>query len=127
MKNKIKKLGILSSLLTLTAFPSLVFAGGLLKNTEKVAVGSGFLKVDEFTLSGLAGTAVGAALGLLGIIFLSLTIYGGYLWMTAQGNEEQVSKGKKVLKNSILGLIIVLASNAIYYFVLNNIIINALN
>ena len=32
-----------------------------------------------------------AALGLLGIVALGIVLYGGYLYMTALGNAEQVS------------------------------------
>ena len=45
-------------------------------------------------------TAVGALL--IGII-----LYGGYLWMTAGGNEEQVKTAKKWISNSVIGLAIV--------------------
>jgi len=54
----------------------------------------------------------------LGIIFLILVLYGCFLWMTAGGNEEQITKAKKILKDSIIGLIIVLLSYSITYFVL---------
>ena len=58
------------------------------------------------------------ALGLLGIIFLVLLLYGGYLWMTAGGNEEQVGSAKKILLNSIIGLLIILSAYGIVIFVM---------
>lgn len=77
-----------------------------------------------FAQSGGEGTAVNIvasviymALGVLSIIFLILIIIAGYTWMTAGGNEEQVSKAKKNLKNAIIGVIIVLGSYAITWFV----------
>lgn len=57
-------------------------------------------------------------LSLLGVIFLGLMIYGGVVWMTAQGNEEKVKKAKELITEAIIGLIIVLAAYAITYFVL---------
>jgi TRAP-type C4-dicarboxylate transport system permease small subunit len=33
------------------------------------------------------GTVIQSALSFLGVVFLILMIYGGFLWMTAQGNE----------------------------------------
>ena len=56
-------------------------------------------------------------LSLLGVIFLGFTIYGGLMWMTAQGNEEKVTKAKDLLTEAIIGVIIVLAAYAISYFV----------
>ena len=58
------------------------------------------------------------ALGFLGIIFLILVLYGGFLWMTAGGNEERIEQAKKMFYNAVVGLIIILASYAIVLFVM---------
>ena len=58
------------------------------------------------------------ALGLLGIVVLVLMIYAGFLWMTAGGNEEQIEKAKKILKNAVIGLAIILMAYAIVAFVI---------
>lgn len=58
------------------------------------------------------------ALGFLGVIFLALVIYGGYLWMTAGGNDEKIGEAKKVIINGIVGLIIILSAYAIVLFVM---------
>ncbi|MEK7856952.1 MAG: pilin [Acidobacteriota bacterium] len=58
------------------------------------------------------------ALGFLGIILLCLILYGGYLWMMAGGNEEQIGTAKRVLTNAVIGLIIILSAWAIVTFVL---------
>jgi cellobiose-specific phosphotransferase system component IIC len=59
------------------------------------------------------------ALSFLGVIFLVLMIYGGYLWMMAKGNEEQVTKAKNLITAAMIGLIIVLAAYAISWFVIS--------
>ncbi len=56
---------------------------------------------------------------LFGGIFLITMIYAGYLWMTAQGNQEQVEKAKKIIINSSIGLAIILSAYAITYFFLS--------
>ena len=63
------------------------------------------------------GLLISAVLTFLGIIFLILIIYAGYLWMTARGNDQQVEKARNILKDSVIGLIIVTASYAIVLFV----------
>lgn len=63
--------------------------------------------------TGFIGTMIAALLGLLGVIFLILTIYAGMLWMTAGGNVDNVKKAKAILLNSVVGLVIVLSSYAI--------------
>jgi len=57
-------------------------------------------------------------LSFVGVVFLILMIYGGFLWMTARGVEEQVTKAKNIIIAAIIGLIIVIAAYAISYFVI---------
>ena len=57
-------------------------------------------------------------LGFLGVIFLGLMLYAGFLWMTAGGKEDQVGKAKKILLNSTIGLGIILAAWTITSFVI---------
>ncbi len=59
-------------------------------------------------------------LGLLGLIFLVLTIFAGFLWMTSAGNEDKVKKAQQILMGSIIGVAIILGSYAITEFVLVN-------
>lgn len=57
-------------------------------------------------------------LSLLGIIALGLIIWAGFLWMTAAGVEEKISKAKKILIGAIIGLVIVFSSWAITFFLI---------
>jgi hypothetical protein len=70
----------------------------------------------------IIGNIIKVALGLLGVIFLVLTIYAGFLWMTAAGNEKQVAKAKSILVSSIIGIVIVLSAYSLTAFVLGNIL-----
>ena len=58
----------------------------------------------------------------LGVITLILVIYGGFLWMLAGGNEEQVGKAKKILRGAIIGLIIVLVSYSVSQYLFNTLV-----
>lgn len=62
------------------------------------------------------------ALGLLGIVLVAINLYGGFLWMTAAGNEEQIEKAKKLLVNGVIGLVIVLSAFAIVSFILSSLV-----
>lgn len=55
---------------------------------------------------------------ILGILFLVLALYGGYLWMTARGAEDQVKKAKDVLEQAVIGLVIIVLAYAITRFVM---------
>ncbi|MEK7665517.1 MAG: hypothetical protein AAB337_01405 [Patescibacteria group bacterium] len=69
------------------------------------------------SLTTTIGTIISTVLGLLGIIFLILAVYAGFLWMTSQGSEEKVKKAQQILTSSIIGLIITLAAYAIADFI----------
>lgn len=55
-------------------------------------------------------------LGLTSIVLIGLNVYAGFLWMTAGGNEEQVTSAKNTIRNATIGLIIVLAAYSITRF-----------
>ncbi len=72
----------------------------------------------------IIGGLVRALLGLVGIIFLVLMIYAGFLWMTSAGNEETVKKAKNMITGAVIGMIIIFAAYAITNFVFNAVIPN---
>ncbi len=65
------------------------------------------------------GKIVGLALSFIGLAFFLLMIYGGFLWMFARGNDQEVQKAKDLIQAAIIGLIIVLAAYAITAFIGN--------
>ncbi|MFA7654277.1 MAG: pilin [Candidatus Magasanikbacteria bacterium] len=92
-----------------------------------VAAGIGSAGVglqDAGTKSNLSGdfsstisTVVSAILAIVGTIFLIMMIYAGMLWLTASGNSERSDKGKRILTESVIGLVIALSAYAITNFV----------
>jgi Zn-dependent protease with chaperone function len=64
---------------------------------------------------------INTLMSLMGIIFISLMIYGGYLWMTARGNEEKVEKSKKLITAAVIGLVVVLSAYVISYFIVSSV------
>ncbi len=81
-------------------------------------------KVDAFRgqtfdtnfLQTKTGQIIGLVLSFVGAIFLILMIYAGILWMTAQGNDQQVSKAKSLMIDAVVGMIIVFAAYALTTF-----------
>lgn len=57
--------------------------------------------------------AVNFALTFLGVIAMVIVIYGGFLYVTAAGNEEQSTKGKKSITYAAVGILIIIASFAL--------------
>ncbi|MDA3839984.1 MAG: hypothetical protein PF572_02750 [Patescibacteria group bacterium] len=93
----------------------------LLEITAKAA---GF--PDPKSIPEIIGALIGIVLSFVGIIFLCLTIYGGFLWMTSGGNEVKILKAKETLRNSIIGLIIILSAYSVARFVTGAIISSTL-
>jgi lysylphosphatidylglycerol synthetase-like protein (DUF2156 family) len=89
-----------------------------LQSAENIAVGAGYEKATELTLSQTIGRYIKVALSMVGTIFLVLTVYAGFLWMTASGNEEKVTEAKSIITRASLGLLITLSAFAITAFVL---------
>lgn len=102
------------------ALPAL--AGGLSDawiNAGHTADSAEYKDLGSDGLMSYVGTIIQTALGFLGVIFLILMIYGGFLWMTDRGNEDQVKKSKGLISAAVIGLIIVLSAYAISFFVVD--------
>jgi RsiW-degrading membrane proteinase PrsW (M82 family) len=67
----------------------------------------------------MIGTVIKAALGMVGVVFLVLMVYAGYLWMIARGDEGKVEKAKDTIINCIIGIVIVVAAYAITNYVVS--------
>lgn len=113
-----KKISFATIAIILLCLPTAVFAQGNLNdagtNLGKTATKAGTTEGDVGTI---VGTIINAALTLVGIIFLVLMVYGGYLWMTARGNSEQVDKAKEIIIGALIGLVVIMSAYAITVFV----------
>lgn len=65
---------------------------------------------------------INVAMGLLGIVAVVIILLGGFKWMTAGGNDENVKQAKKLIVSGIIGLVIILTAYAIAQFVLNSLL-----
>lgn len=124
MKDKIKYSIFLISVFLLSPISYLLAAGlsDADKNLKTTGGGMGF-KIDV-ELSTIVGSVIQALLGLLGVIFLGLIVYGGFIWMIARGNEKRVTEAKDIMINSTIGLVIVLSAYAITTYVISALINN---
>ena len=120
MRKLLKKAAIAASSLSAMTLPLVVKAQ--LTNEDigmpyATATGLGTKDIRE-----TVGSVIRAFMGLLGIIAVCLILYGGFKWMTAGGNEEQVGEAKKIIISGVIGLIIILSAYAIANFIVGAII-----
>jgi len=110
--------------LTITTFavlPSLVlaqadintFGGGYVTNEVNAYAGGG-------SIESVVPRIINIVMSVLAIIAVVIVLIGGFMWMTAAGNEERVGKAKKVLVAGVIGLAIILAAYAIASFVIRS-------
>ena len=121
MKKKITKTIVLTSFLVITAWlavNSALAADSLNVGLEPVAA-TGLSVADPRVI---IANIIRIALGFLGIVAVVLIIYGGWVWMTANGEEEKVQKAKKILTGAAIGLVICLSAFALANFILSRLI-----
>jgi cysteine-rich repeat protein len=110
-------LGLLLIFGAFGSFPKVAFAAdAVTENLTTVGETTGLGSEDPKII---VGNIIRYALGFIGIVLVCFVVYGGFLWMTAEGNPEKVDKAKQVLINAAIGLVIILLSWSIATFVLS--------
>lgn len=80
--------------------------------------GACVLDIGERAVEGIAGGETGdlrdtirrfinIALGFLGIAAVIMLLYGGFLWLTAGGSDDKVTKGKNIMVWALIGLVVI--------------------
>jgi len=62
------------------------------------------------------------AMGMLGIVAVCIVLVGGFKWMTAGGNDDQVGEAKKWIFSGVIGLAVILSAYALANFVINSLV-----
>lgn len=101
-------------------WPQLVFGSNpALDKLDNVATKAGpYSPADDTTLLVLVQSMISVFLSVIGVLLLVYLLYAGYNWLTAQGEEEKVTKAKETIQRAIIGVIIIVAAYAISVFVI---------
>jgi len=89
--------------------------GEITNNTRVLGNTAGY--DQNVTVGSVVASVVRGFLALLGVIFVILVLLAGYNWMSANGDEEKITKAKDTLRAAVIGLIIIAAAYSITYFV----------
>ena len=115
-KNAIKTMAVsmlaIFALMMVSLAPVSVSAQGFISpsdNPEAVAIATG----GQGSFRQLALTIVNFFLTFLGLIAVVMIIYGGFLYVSAAGNNEKIEQAKKIIMYSVVGILIILLSFAI--------------
>jgi len=114
---------------------TLSFVFGLFLVMPAQAVTSGTIDANDLGLTYGAQTGLGTkdvretvasiiqtAMGLLGIVAVVIVLIGGFIWMTAGGNDEKIGEAKKWIFAGVIGLAIILSAYALTSFVIKQLV-----
>ncbi|MBI4994402.1 hypothetical protein HZC21_02010 [Candidatus Peregrinibacteria bacterium] len=71
------------------------------------------LSGGQVGLRGIVLTIINFFLTFLGLLAVIMVIYGGFLYVSSAGNEENVNKAKKILIYAVIGIIVIIVSFAL--------------
>ncbi len=121
MKNLYTKIGAWISVSVMSLVPAAALAQLSEAKTQLEKVGAPLTDSPK-ELPLFIGKLINVFLSVLGIIFVVLVVYAGYLWMTDAGEASKAKKAKGILGTAIIGIVLTLAAYAISNFVITNLI-----
>ena len=74
---------------------------------------------EDTGLISIIAQLVNIFMGLLGMIAVILMLYGGFTWMTAQGDADKVKKAQQIIFTATVGIIVIFASWALATFAID--------
>ncbi len=95
----------------------------MLGRLTKIGALGGYNTTGNVSVSDIVGIAIRMVITLLGLVFIVLIILAGFKWMRAEGNEEEIKKANRTIKESIIGLVITLSAWTIWSFVFEKLIL----
>lgn len=94
--------------------PVLVFAQNIIPNNPTTLPGN-----EHSTITGTLGFYIQVVLGVVGLLAVVFLIYGGFRYITAGSSEEGVESAKRIIKNSIIGLVVIILAFIIVITITN--------
>lgn len=88
-----------------------------LGQASKTPFGADTSGIARRTPGQVIGQIIKVVLGFVGTIAFIVFLYGGFLWLTARGSDEQVKKAKQYLFNGLIGTIIIILAYSLTYYV----------
>ena len=118
---KVKTLFLTTVMLLTVALPSYALAGRPDITTSLDLAGqAGFGQTvgeAQGRLGPLIADIIAVILGFVGTIAFIIFLMGGFLWLTARGNDDQVKKAKMYMTNALIGIIVIVLAYSITFYV----------
>lgn len=114
LMNALKQIGY-TAVAASTALYTTTFAAGINAGTDKVKDN---LKGRSDNLEDGVQGIISFITNLLYLIAVGFVLYGGFLMLTAGGDEDKVKKGKTILMQAFLGLLVIFLASSLVGFIL---------
>ena len=102
--------------LSTLAMNSAAFAASGFTFNKTDVIDSTVKGTGETGLTTTIQSMVNYVIGFLGLVAVLYGIYGGFLYLTAAGNDEQIKKAKTIFKQVAIGILIVFLSYSVVTF-----------
>jgi lysylphosphatidylglycerol synthetase-like protein (DUF2156 family) len=102
------------------AQPAGGFTGGVQQGIDAAAKPAGLQ--TQSSIPQIIGSVINAILTFVGVYLILLFLYAGFKFMVSNGNSDQVKEATKMIRNAIIGLIIIVAA-----FALTTVVLSALS
>lgn len=122
MKSLILVISLIFILITFLIIPlKSLSAGSITEGMLEMIKSSGInlTSTEKRTPEEVIGGLIKVFLSVLGVMFIMLIIYGGWIWMRSYGNEEDIRRAKNILIAAFIGLAIILGAYAITSFIIS--------
>ena len=124
MKKIAKYLLSLVMVMSIVVLPAISLAAG--PTVDDLGAGStgelSNLKLATQNPMTTATNIINTLMMFLGLIAVVIILLAGFKWMTAAGNDEEITKAKKLLSSGVIGLIIILSAWGISLFIMEIIV-----
>lgn len=90
---------------------------------DNTAAGAGLNEGDgSGDLTTIVGSLIGAVMGLVGVILFGYMVYGGFRYMTAGGDSKAITEATAIIRNAVIGIVIITVAYALSNFVIQTLI-----
>lgn len=126
---KIRNLFLILMAIVFISAPFLVSAqtdntdNSLMGRLTRIGDLGGYNTSAEVSVASIVGAVIRGVITILGLVFIILIILAGFKWMRAEGNEEDIKKANRTIKESIIGLVITLSAWTLWSFVFEKLIL----
>jgi hypothetical protein len=111
--------GRIAKALAVSAAGILAAAPALAQTADLGLEYAGAIGLPEMDIRTMVASVIRALMGFLGLLLVIQVLWGGFLYMTHGGDEEKRVAAIATIKNSVIGLFLIMSSTAIAKFVVD--------